>query len=140
VAMAALLAAFAAVSLITTNAVSRRDRELGTLKALGWRSRRIVSQILAESAVVGVLGATAGVALGFAAETAIDAAAPTLTAASSQTQGADPRVAVHLSAHLTVGTVLLSVLLALAGALSAGALGAWRSSQMRPADALSQPH
>ncbi len=31
--------------------------EFGTLKALGWRSRRIVAQVLAESAVIGVAGA-----------------------------------------------------------------------------------
>ena len=37
-----LIAAFAVASLLTMAAVSRRAREFGTLKALGWRSRRIV--------------------------------------------------------------------------------------------------
>jgi putative ABC transport system permease protein len=39
-AIAVLIAAFLLASLLTSAAVSRRVREFGTLKALGWRSRR----------------------------------------------------------------------------------------------------
>ena len=52
-AVAALIAAFAVASLLTVSAVSRRVREFGTLKALGWKGRRIVGQVLGESVVVG---------------------------------------------------------------------------------------
>jgi len=55
-AAAALVAAFAVASLPTTAAVTRRVRELGTLKALGWSTKRIVTQVMSESAVVGVIG------------------------------------------------------------------------------------
>src|SRR5215831_12820210 len=44
-AVAVLAAAFLLASLLTMSAVSRRVREFGTLKALGWRSRRIVGQV-----------------------------------------------------------------------------------------------
>ncbi len=40
-AIAVLVAAFLLASLLTMSAVSRRVREFGTLKALGWRSRRV---------------------------------------------------------------------------------------------------
>ena len=40
-AIAVLVAAFLLASLLTMRAVSRRVREFGTLKALGWRSRRV---------------------------------------------------------------------------------------------------
>ncbi len=53
-AIAVLAAAFALASLLTTAAVSRRVREFGTLKALGWTSRRIVRQVVGESLVIGV--------------------------------------------------------------------------------------
>src|SRR5205085_12535004 len=51
-----LIAAFAVASLLTMAAVTRRVPEFGTLKALGWRSGRIVSQVLGESVGTGILG------------------------------------------------------------------------------------
>jgi putative ABC transport system permease protein len=46
--------------------LARRVPEFGTLKALGWRSSRIVSQVLGESVGTGIIGGLAGVGLGFA--------------------------------------------------------------------------
>jgi FtsX-like permease family len=65
-AIVVLIAAFAMASLLTMAAVSRRVREFGTLKALGWRSRRIVGQMMGETLVIGVAGGVAGIALGCA--------------------------------------------------------------------------
>ena len=45
---------------------------------------------------------------------------------------------VQLSAPISLNLVLLAVGLALAGGLLAGALGGWRASRLRPADALSR--
>jgi len=39
---------------------SRRVREFGTLKAMGWRSRRIIRQIMGEALVIGIAGGAAG--------------------------------------------------------------------------------
>jgi putative ABC transport system ATP-binding protein len=47
---------------------ARRVPEFGTLKALGWRSSRIVTQVLGESVTIGILGGLAGVGLGFAGQ------------------------------------------------------------------------
>ena len=79
-AIAALIASFAVASLLTVSAVSRRVREFGTLKALGWKSRRIVGQVLGESVVQGVIGAVLGVALGIAGARLIAAFSPALKA------------------------------------------------------------
>ena len=59
-AVAVLAAAFGVASILTVSAVTRRVREFGTLKALGWRSPRIVGQVLGESAVIGVVGGLIG--------------------------------------------------------------------------------
>lgn len=75
-----LIAAFAIASLLTVAAVARRAPEFGTLKALGWRSRRIIAQVMGESVVMGVIGAVAGVGLGFAGAAIISAVAPKLSA------------------------------------------------------------
>ena len=86
-AIAVLVAAFLLASLLTGAAVSRRVREFGTLKALGWRSRRIVGQVMGESLVIGVVGGVAGVALGFAGAALVSKLARPLTASIGPTTG-----------------------------------------------------
>jgi putative ABC transport system permease protein len=47
-------------------------------------------------------------------------------------------VAVPFTAPVTVGAIVLAVILAIAAAVVAGALGGWRISQLRPAEALAK--
>ncbi len=149
-----LIAAFAVACMLTLAAVTRRAREFGTLKALGWRTRRIVAQVLGESVTMGVAGAAAGVGLGFAGAAIITAIAPKLSATVPRPSGASPYaagpsgeldpatashvVAVPLHSPVTAGVIVLAVLLAVAGGLLAGAFGSWRIARLRPADALAQ--
>jgi putative ABC transport system permease protein len=156
-AVAALIAAFAVASLLTMAAVARRTREFGTLKALGWRSRRIVAQLIAESVVTGVIGAVAGTATGFGGAALVGVLAPKLSATVAQNPGSTPpqnvsindsgmhrqiaegathTIVVHLSAPVTVTAIALAVTLAIAGGLIAGSLGGWRAARLRPAQAL----
>jgi putative ABC transport system permease protein len=79
-ALLTLIAAFAVAGLLTMAAVNRRATEFGTLKALGWRSRRIIGQVLGETVTMGIAGAVAGVGLGYAGAGIIGAVAPTLSA------------------------------------------------------------
>jgi putative ABC transport system permease protein len=158
-AIAVLIAAFAVASLLTMAAVARRVREFGTLKALGWRSRRIIAQVMAESFVVGVVGAVMGIALGFGGAALVDAVAPPLSATVAQNPGSAPAqntllngggvqhqlapgststIIVHLAAPVTANALVLAVALAIAGALIAGAFGSWRAARLRPAEALAQ--
>jgi putative ABC transport system permease protein len=151
-----LIAAFAVASLLTMAAVARRVPEFGTLKALGWRSSRIVSQVLGESVSTGIIGGLAGVGLGFAGVAIIDKIAPKLSATvpsasgngglQTQTAGgggpvaAGPAatIAVPMSASVTVGAIILAVLLAIVGGLLAGSFGGWRAARLRPAAALAR--
>jgi putative ABC transport system permease protein len=158
-AISVLIASFAVASLLTMAAVNRRVRELGTLKALGWTSRRIIAQLMAELLVIGITGAAIGVGLGFGGVGVIDAIAPPLKATVSSNPGSAPAtdalggaggiqhpiapgaqhtIAVHLSAHLTPGVITLAVVLAIAGALIAAAAAGWRAARLRPAAALAQ--
>jgi putative ABC transport system permease protein len=86
-AVAVLVAAFLLASLLMMTAVSHRVREFGTLKALGWRSRRIVGQVMGEAVVIGVAGGIIGVALGFAGARLVAALAPPLTASTGTATG-----------------------------------------------------
>jgi ABC-type lipoprotein release transport system permease subunit len=154
--IAALAVAFLVAGLLMMAAVSRRVREFGTLKAIGWRTRRVVAQVVGEGLALGLLGGLAGVALGVAAAAAITAVAPSLSATVGSTfataggfgpfGGAGPTgrrpsggaqsVLVHLTAPLEAHTIIVALLLALAGGLVAGGFGAWRAARLRPADAL----
>src|SRR5215470_5218895 len=152
-----LIAAFAVASLLTMAAVTRRVREFGTLKALGWRSSRIIAQVIGESVVIGIVGGAVGVALGIAGAKIITAVAPNLTAsiatatgqrvqtagagggsAQSFTPTATHTVAVPMSASVTAGVIVVAVLLSIAGGLLAGSFGGWRIARLRPADALAR--
>jgi ABC-type lipoprotein release transport system permease subunit len=149
-AVAVLAAAFGLASILTMSAVSRRVREFGTLKAMGWNSRRIIRQIMGEALVIGIVGGAAGVAIGYCAAALVQALAPPLTAspasASSSPGGrfghaassAVHTVSVHLTAPVTLGAVALAVVLAIAGSLVAGSLGGWRAARLRPAAALAR--
>ncbi|TXS34778.1 ABC transporter permease, partial [Streptomyces sp. t39] len=55
-----LAAAFLVAGLLTSSAVSRRVREFGTLKALGWRSGRVTRQVAGEALVNGLVGEVGG--------------------------------------------------------------------------------
>ena len=86
-AIVVLIAAFLVASLLTMAAVSRRVREFGTLKALGWRSRRIVLQVMGESVAIGIIGGVIGVALGLAGAELVNKLAPPLKASVGTTTG-----------------------------------------------------
>ncbi|MFH8803484.1 ABC transporter permease [Streptomyces sp. NPDC017936] len=150
--IAVLAAAFLVAALLTSSAVSRRVREFGTLKALGWPSRRVTRQVVGESMVNGLLGGALGIALGLAAAYTVTAISPKLTAQLGSAgggggmgggpgggpgrQSAGSTLEIALSAPVSVTTIALAVGLAVAGGLVAGAMGGWRASRMRPADAL----
>jgi ABC-type lipoprotein release transport system permease subunit len=86
-AIAVLVAAFLLASLLTMSAVTRRVREFGTLKALGWPGRRIIGQVMGESIVIGIIGGVVGVALGFAGATLVKNLSGPLTASVGTTTG-----------------------------------------------------
>lgn len=156
-----LIAAFVVAGLLTSSAVSRRVREFGTLKALGWKSGRVTRQVVGEAVVNGLIGGVLGIAVGLAGAYAVTAVSPSLTAqlggggGAGQGAGGGPggfggggggggfarqstskAVDVALSAPVSLATIALAVGLAVAGGLIAGGFGGWRASRLRPADAL----
>jgi putative ABC transport system permease protein len=162
-AIAVLTAAFVLAALLTVTAVSRRVREFGTLKALGWPAGRITAQVLGESVTIGIAGALAGTGLGYAAAAVISRLARNLTATVAAAPGhTEPKgfvaggnartgqhffhplafpgtynsLPVHFSAPVALSVVALAIGLGIAGGLLAGALGSWRAARLRPTVAL----
>ncbi|NUR59309.1 MAG: ABC transporter permease [Catenulispora sp.] len=158
-AVGSLAAAFAVSSLMTVSAVSRRVREIGTLKALGWNTRRIISQLLGESLVTGLIGAVLGVGIGLGGGLLVRRLAPALSATVAQNPGAkipenvriddtgmhheaaaggSHTIAVHLTAPVTLTAIGLAVVLGVGGGLLAGMFGGWRAARLRPATAMTR--
>jgi ABC-type antimicrobial peptide transport system permease subunit len=158
--VAVLAAAFLIAILFTIQGVSRRTREFGTLKAIGWTNRRIVGQVAGESLVQGLIGGAAGLVLGLTGIWIVNLVGPTLggsigsTLAGPTVTGpggdgataagpfgnrlADTQAATEivLNAPVTVSVVAIAIGLAVLGGLLAGAIGGWRAARLRPAEAL----
>ncbi|WP_330306933.1 MULTISPECIES: ABC transporter permease [unclassified Streptomyces] len=153
--IAVLVAAFLVAGLLTSSAVSRRVREFGTLKALGWKSRRVTGQVVGEAIVNGLVGGALGIGLGLAGAYVVTSISPTLSAQVGSSGGgaaggpgggggfggparqtASKALDVALTAPVSLNTIAVAVALAVAGGLIAGAFGGWRASRLRPADAL----
>ncbi|GGF17419.1 ABC transporter permease [Subtercola lobariae] len=153
-----LAAAFLIAILFTISGVTRRTREFGTLKAVGWSNRRIVSQVAGESVVQGLIGGAIGIVVGLIGIIVVNIVAPTLSGSASATAagtasgggaaggpggggfGAAARAVasttVTLQAPVTFSIILIAVGLAVLGGLLAGAIGGWRAARLRPAEAL----
>ena len=86
-AIAVLVAAFGLAILLTMAAVSRRTPEFGTLKAIGWKSRRIIGQVMGEAVTMGIIGGIVGVGLGLAGAEPVSKMSPKLFATVGQTTG-----------------------------------------------------
>ncbi|MGH1547653.1 ABC transporter permease [Leifsonia poae] len=78
-----LAAAFLIAILFTISGVTRRTREFGTLKAIGWSNRRVVGQVAGESVVQGLIGGVIGVAVGLLGVLVVNLISPTLTGSVS---------------------------------------------------------
>ncbi|MCI1019449.1 FtsX-like permease family protein [Microbacterium sp. C5A9] len=141
--------------LLTLSGVSRRTREFGTLKAIGWSNGRVVRQVAGESMVQGLLGGAVGLALGLAGILAINLIKPTIAASSTSAaaQGgpggmggptggggqmfqAQQTADIVLQAPFTPWVLVAAVGLAVLGGLVAGAFGGWRAARLSPAEAL----
>ena len=151
-----LAAAFLIAILFTVSGVSRRTREFGTLKAIGWSNARITRQVAGESLVQGLIGGVVGVAVGLLGILVVNIVAPTLSAAATAEaagpgaggpgpaagggglgqQVAQATTDVALNVPVTASIVVLAVGLSVVGGLLAGAFGGWRASRLRPAEAL----
>src|SRR5918994_902545 len=85
--LAVLVAAFLIAILFTIQGVTRRTREFGMLKAIGWSNGRVVGQVAGESLVQGLIGGVAGLALGLVGIWVVNLIAPTLGGSAGTTGG-----------------------------------------------------
>ncbi|MEZ4767812.1 MAG: ABC transporter permease [Caldilineales bacterium] len=100
--------------------IYERTREIGTLRALGWRKRRILSTVVREAVLLSALAGVAGILMGIGM---IQMA--TLAPAAAYLQGA-------FTAQALAETMAIAVGLGVLG----GLYPAWRASRLSPVEAL----
>lgn len=110
--------------------VLERTREIGTLLAVGYRRRDIMSMFLLEGLVLGVAGGVLGVTLGAALAEAISYVGIPMPPAPGTTEGYLGRI------RLDWATVGGAFAIGTASVLAATVLPAWRASKMVIVDAL----
>jgi len=119
-----------AVGIVTTlyNSVTERIREIGTMKAIGAQNAEILALFLVEAALIGIIGASSGMAIGMVAGIILG-----ILTTTSPAGGGPP---VHIP-PIFVPTDLIKVwLLSLGLSVLAGMYPAWKASKLSPMVAL----
>jgi putative ABC transport system permease protein len=101
--------------------VAERAREIGVLRALGWRKRRIVRMIVGEASALGIGGAVAGGAAGVLV---------------LQLLHVLPQTSGIVDARFPLGVVCQAAALAMIAGIAGAAYPAYWAAKLNPADAL----
>lgn len=101
--------------------VFERTREIGILRALGWRRWQILAHIEFEAVILGLGGGFVGIGLGWCALRALAAL---------------PQTASFVAASLHWPLLAQAVGIAMLAGVIAGAIPAWRAGRLSPVDAL----
>ena len=101
--------------------VFERKQEICILLALGWKRGRIISMVLCESALLGLLGGIAGVLIGAVGVTVMEQL---------------PTIHGLLEPDLSARLMIISVAIAVVVGVISGLYPAWRSSRLMPSLAM----
>jgi putative ABC transport system permease protein len=117
----ALLVGILGIANTMAMSVFERTREIGILRALGWKGRHVILLILTEATALGLAGGLLGIGVGWAGLRLLSAM---------------PQTASIMSASVSPLHLLESLFIAVASGLVAGAYPAWRGARLSPVEAL----
>jgi ABC-type lipoprotein release transport system permease subunit len=121
ISLLALLVGGAGMTNTMVMSVFERTREIGVLRALGWRKGRVLRMIMRESVALSLLGGAAG----FVTGAAISALLNTI-----------PLMAGFVQTRLSLSLVLQSFATAFCLGAVGGLYPAWRATRLQPVEAL----
>lgn len=117
----ALLIGIVGIANTMAMSVFERTREIGILRALGWKGRHVILLILTEAAGLGLAGGMLGIVVGWSALRVL---------------AVMPQTASVVSTAISPLHLVESLLIAVASGLVAGAYPAWRGARLSPVEAL----
>jgi ABC-type antimicrobial peptide transport system permease subunit len=118
--MAVLLGALGMLNTMLMS-VLERTREIGVLRALGWKRRQVVGLILREALVLGLVGGVFGILLGMVLVWALQQI---------------PLIGEMLEPSYGLSLLAQAILVALVAGAIGGLYPSWRATRMRPVEAL----
>lgn len=128
------------LSAITFNAtISLRAREIGGMKATGWRSRDVTRLFATEGTALGLVGAVFGILLGWLAIVLLQQIPIDLQMATGQVPDLSTVATMRpttIPARLSWNTVLTATMVAIIGGGLTSLLAARRVSRLKPAHTL----
>jgi putative ABC transport system permease protein len=127
IAAISLLVAGIGIMNIMIVSLIERTREIGILKALGMKSRTVLTIFLGESVIIGLIGAVVGIVLGW-----ILASVTARVLASGAFGGGGFRITPLLTPEVVLGALAFGVGVSVIFAL----YPAWRASKLKPVEAL----
>lgn len=127
IAAISLLVAGIGIMNIMIVSLIERTREIGILKALGMKSRTVLSIFLGESAIIGLIGALVGILSGW-----VLANITARLLASGAFGGTGFKVTPVLTPEVFVGSLAFGIGISVIFAM----YPAWRASKLKPVDAL----
>jgi len=101
--------------------VMERTREIGILRAIGWKRRKIISMVLKEAFTISIIGGVLGIVFAIGVVNVL-------------LQAVELPIALPVTADLVVLVFLIAVIVGILG----GFYPAWRASKMSPMEALSR--
>ena len=150
-----IVSAFAIVSLLTLLSMNKRGREIGILKALGWKSSTVIRQVFMENICLGFIGAVLGIGIAagciyllnrfdISLSATIGNAATNMMRggfgpiAGNVNQSAQVSADVTLSLRYSLTIFALGTAVAFLGSVISGGLAAIKSMRLRPQEAIRQ--
>jgi len=112
-----------ALGIANTMAMSvfERTKEIGVLRALGWKGRSVMALILIEATGLGIAGGALGIVAGWAALRLL---------------ATFPKTASIVSAALPLSILVDAMVVAVLVGLAAGFVPAWRAARLSPVEAM----
>ncbi len=140
--IALFLGGIAAISLLVAGigimnimivSLIERTREIGILKALGMKSRTVLSIFLCESVIIGLIGAIAGIALGWGLANVV---AAVFVGGGAFGGGGGGGGAFRITPILSPEVFVLAFAFGIGVSVIFALYPAWRASKLKPVDAL----
>jgi putative ABC transport system permease protein len=126
-----------AVGIITTlyTSVSERTKEIGTMKAIGAKSKFILTLFLSEALLIGILGSTLGILTGIGGAYVLTSGfAPNSPGAGGG--GPPGATAPHITPAFAPNDLFSVWIISVLLSLGAGLFPAWKASRLSPLEAL----